>query len=667
MFVRWRRPCRIVFGRRYGSKLSNTKHLKDQNEEIVRRLGPELVAQIEGEIQEHASRAAAVEAKILEKGPTGRYRYAFRDGPEGNRVYYRQGTETNVEEEVLDLSFRDYELHSMSLSVDEMLLACIVSPIEGSAQTPQLWIRNLQTHHTRCFVADGEEYCGVEFGPAHAGDHTIFYTTANSLHRPCAVYVCRVNKDLQMTRNPDQVYRSDDEAVFVDVQRTKGCQYIAITGATKTSSETLLSNGIGDPLLVKPRTHDIQYGVDVGIRNDVVVLASSQSDGEGLGQELTFFERRVSDLPLSSLEQIRESAMSHFIEDIDLFQSHVVFYERSTSDGSSRVRVENRANGTDVVLDSLDTSPCTSISPGGNMQLGSASVCFRLDRPAQTPLVYEFEFSSGGLTLLSGNDQIDDDYREDIVSVESWDGVEIPMTVLYKANNDLGRTKIPILLYGYGAYGQPVCQGFDPSVLPLLDRGVVVAYAHTRGGGELGRAWYEAGRSQNKPNAIEDYLACARYLGEQSDFLDPSLTAKAVSAGGVVVGAALNRNPDLFSGAIFVNAYLDLGSMRRTDLPLTEHEWEEWGNPTVDKDASDLISSICPVSNIEPKEYPPMLLVGALDDRNVPFQNSLMYAHELNKCSQHKAWLYTVFQGGHSLGGSKLEVSALEAAFLLNL
>jgi oligopeptidase B len=250
------------------------------------------------------------------------------------------------------------------------------------------------------------------------------------------------------------------------------------------------------------------------------------------------------------------------------------------------------------------------------------------------------------------------------------------MSIIYRTD-DPTRSR-PTILIGYGAYGEPVVQGFDPTIVPLLNRGFVIAYAHTRGGGELGRAWYRAGRLYEKRRAIEDYIACAEALTGSLGISDrQSLTAKAFSAGGAIVAGAVNQHPSLFGSMVLTNPFLDVTtSMTNTELALTEHEWNEWGDLVRDDKAASSISAYCPMSNVRPQAYPKMLLVGTMDDANVPFWHPLTFSVKIRKalrqytgvdvngCSR-QVLLHIEPSGGHHLHGTQLDVAAMEASFIM--
>jgi oligopeptidase B len=211
--------------------------------------------------------------------------------------------------------------------------------------------------------------------------------------------------------------------------------------------------------------------------------------------------------------------------------------------------------------------------------------------------------------------------------------------------------------------------GYDPTWIPLLERGFVLAFAHTRGGGDLGRAWYHAGRLENKTKAIEDFIACAEAL-KTGPFAGGALTAKAFSAGGIVVGAAVNQEPELFNNVVLTNAFCDLrATLSNPDLFLTKHEWDEYGNPLVDTNIEKVIRSYCPTSNIVPgARYPRFILIGTVDDENVPYYNAVIFASKLRSSGVDKdrVQLHVEDGGGHNLGGGhRIPVAALEVSFIV--
>jgi protease II len=254
--------------------------------------------------------------------------------------------------------------------------------------------------------------------------------------------------------------------------------------------------------------------------------------------------------------------------------------------------------------------------------------------------------------------------------VSSYDGTKVPLSLIHAEKPHLieNRTR-PAVLIGYGSYGESLDLSFNPALTPLLERGFVLAFAHVRGGGDLCRNWYHRGRLYEKLNAIKDYIACAAALcGEPVAITEPrKLTALGYSAAGVVIGAAVNEIPGAFGVVVLTNCFLDVKRTMENDaLFLTEHEYEEFGNPTADPKAAAVISSYCPVSNANRAEEHSarFLLTGALDDHQVPFYNSLIYGKKVRENSRvkNRVNIHIESHGGHSLHP---HIAALQATFII--
>lgn len=648
------------------------KELHAENARTLRYIDCKLRQEIEKEIIDVSN---SMPDPIPELGPSGKYFYMTKDLVKGSQTYLRRCATTNKEETILDISLQLNQLHAMSISIDESIMAYLISSSCDTAST-KVKIRHLDSHRELDIEDIGNQnIVSIEWGPIQEnGDHSLFFITQNYLHRPDTVHVCTVSNDLKQS-TPSVIYFSKDERVMVDVQRTKGCHYVAISARTKTSNEILLVGSLKNkPILVRCRQPGVQYHVDVGCSNDVWILANASEPNHesGLGEEITVFETSIDVLPLrSTFGKVRAESNEYIIYDIDLFRQYVVFYQQSSFDGRQRMRINNRVNWASSIVD-LPGNSCSNLLPGGNIYFDAKSLKFSVECPFSEGSVHEVDLDTGvtkDMSSLSRDSGLQ--YLQQRILVTSYDGVRVPLTFIHNCSIDpFGSDRFPVVLHGYGAYGEPVMRGYDPAIMPLLDRGFIVAFAHTRGGGELGRGWYRAGRLYEKKNAIEDFLACAKYL--TSNITLPSqLSAKAFSAGGVVVGAAINARPDLFGSVVFTNAFLDVASsMKDPQQCLTEHEYDEWGNPLVDKEAADLIASYCPFSNLKSTSvYPKVLLIGTLDDDNVPFWHSVTFQR---KCKQLKipgigisALNYTVNKGGHNLHGMRLDVASLESAFIV--
>ena len=231
--------------------------------------------------------------------------------------------------------------------------------------------------------------------------------------------------------------------------------------------------------------------------------------------------------------------------------------------------------------------------------------------------------------------------------VRAEDGTEVPLSIVHHKDTSLDGTA-PGLLYGYGSYEISIDPGVSIPRISLLDRGFVFAIAHIRGGGELGRQWYESGKMHNKMNSFTDFIQCARYLADKR-FVDPKrLIAEGGSAGGLLMGAVANLAPDAFGGIVASVPFVDpLTTILDPSLPLTVIEWDEWGNPLADKDAYDYIKSYAPYENVQDRPYPPILVITSLHDTRVFFVEPAKWVQKLRQHSDNPVLLKIDLNAGH--------------------
>lgn len=454
---------------------------------------------------------------------------------------------------------------------------------------------------------------------------------------------------------------------------------------TQTATETyLLGNRYAERglELVHSFEDSVQYHLDVGTEGDVVTMAACQSDNESkannpdLGIEYSVWETTVDALPIIRDwgRRLVVPKTNFFCIDMELFQDFVAVFERSTLDGRHQIRVTERYSSVAewiVPIPEAEASVAV-VSPVGNMYYQSQSLRFALESPMEPRKIYEYHVPSRRLSLLSKKRSVDDGIIQERTVVSSRDGTLVPLTLVYrKGVEDSNSVIVPAVLMGYGAYGHSMNLTFDPTLQPLLDRGFLLAYAHTRGGGELGKSWHHRGRLHGKSRAVEDYIACAEAITGYLLNKPVRLVAKAFSAGGVIVGAAVNRRPDLFRAVALTNAFLDVqATLKNKSLHLTQHEWDEYGNPLEDERMAESIASYCPVVNANGDSasgLPSFLLIGTMDDKDVPVWNPIVFGKKLRAQANGKAdvLLYTEGQGGHQMLGTRSRVAALEAAFLL--
>ena len=264
------------------------------------------------------------------------------------------------------------------------------------------------------------------------------------------------------------------------------------------------------------------------------------------------------------------------------------------------------------------------------------------------------------------------DYQCERIEITARDGERVPITLLYKSGLPKNGSA-PLLLYGYGSYGITIPAGFRTSILSLVDRGFVYAIAHIRGGMSKGYQWYLDGKLEKKENTFNDFVDAGRALVEAGYTSRGKLVAHGGSAGGLLVGAALNQDPDLFGGVIAAVPFVDvLNTMSDDTLPLTPPEWPEWGNPLTDEQAYKNIEAYSPYDNIETRDYPPLLITGGLTDPRVTYWEPAKWAAKLREHQSGDApiLLKINMDAGHQGESGRydsLKETALEYAFAVTV
>ncbi|HGM5583368.1 TPA: S9 family peptidase [Pseudomonas putida] len=293
-----------------------------------------------------------------------------------------------------------------------------------------------------------------------------------------------------------------------------------------------------------------------------------------------------------------------------------------------------------------------------------------LNRPAQ---VRQLKLASGEQQVLKQTPVLGHFDADDYVSQRLWatarDGTQVPIS-LVRRRQDLDR-EVPLYLYGYGAYGESLDPWFSHARLSLLERGVAFAIAHVRGGGELGEAWYRAGKQEHKQNSFDDFIACAEHLIAQGVTRTEQLAISGGSAGGLLMGAVLNQRPQLFRCAIAEVPFVDvLNTMLDPDLPLTVTEYDEWGNPE-EPEVHARIKAYAPYENVKAQAYPAMLVVAGYNDSRVQYWEAAKWVARLRTCKTDNNLLLLKTEMGAGHGGMSgryqgLRDVALEYAFVFN-
>jgi len=358
------------------------------------------------------------------------------------------------------------------------------------------------------------------------------------------------------------------------------------------------------------------------------------------------------------------------LEGVDLFHDQYVLYERE--DGLPQLSVTDFKSGQSHRIEFPEK--VYSVFPVGNAEFRTSLYRFNYQSPVTPGSVYDYDVATRQRKLLKqqevpgGYDS--SRYRTEMAFAPASDGTKIPISLVYGKDFTRDR-KSPLRLYGYGSYGMSMPDSFNSNAVSLLDRGVVLATAHIRGGGEMGKRWHDQGRMMSKMNTFTDFISCAEYLVEQGYGSRDKLAIEGGSAGGLLMGAVTNMRPDLFKVVIAHVPFVDvINTMLDESLPLTVGEFEEWGNPKINEQFAYMIQ-YSPYDNVTKKAYPTMLVKTSLNDSQVMYWEPAKYVARLRAMKTDSNLL--VFKinmdpaghGGQSGRYNRLREIAFDYAFIL--
>ena len=466
------------------------------------------------------------------------------------------------------------------------------------------------------------------------------------------------------------VYQDDDERFNIGIGRTRDGQFLILESGSHTTTECLVLPAgqiTGHFTVISPREDEHEYSVDH--RNGQWFIRTNDR-----GRNFRLVTAPV-DAPAREnwVERIphRDTIM---LEDVDLFANFFVACERE--DGLPRLRLwkfqdENpEANPAGEIA---FPEPAYSASPGVNRIWETTRFRYGYQSLVTPGSVFEYDLDSRESILLKqqevpgGFDRTL--YASERIHAIAPDGIKVPISLVYRRDKR-APGKNPLYVYGYGSYGYPLPLGFNSSRLSLLDRGIVIAYAHIRGGGDLGKPWHDAGKMLVKRNTFTDFIAAVEHLTARG-YGDPARVAiEGGSAGGLLMGAVTNIRPDLFRVVLSHVPFVDvMNTMLDASLPLTVPEYEEWGDPNQEQYFKYMLS-YSPYDNLKPATYPAMLVKTSLNDSQVMYWEPAKYVAKLRtlKTGSHPLLLVTNMEAGHGGASGRydyLKETAFDYAFLL--
>ncbi len=538
-------------------------------------------------------------------------RCAVADPTDWNPPVLDEHTEIPGEQVLLDENVEAqghdfFSLGAASVSPDGNLLAYSVDVVGDERYT--LRFRDLRT---------GEQYAdeivGIGAGATWGIDNrTVYYVTVDAAWRPDTVWRHRLASGLPA----EKVYHEADEKYWVAVGRTRSDKYVLIAAGSAITSEVRYAdaaNPEAEFVTVLPRRDGIEYSVEhaiVGGEDRFLILHNDNA--------VNFM---LADAPVNDPAAQRiliEHRDDVRLDGVDAFGGNlVVSYRREALPRIQLWPITNDGYGQpeEIAFDSELMSAGLGANPNWDspkLRVGAGSFV--------TPVrIYDLDLVAGERTLLREQPVLGDYRREDYVERREWalaaDGTKIPISVVHRADIEF---PAPTLVYGYGAY--EICEDprFSIARLSLLDRGMVFAVAHVRGGGEMGRLWYEHGKLLEKKNTFTDFIKVGQHLVDTGQTRPHQLVALGGSAGGLLMGAVANMAPDLFAGILAQVPFVDpLTTILDPTLPLTVTEWDEWGNPLSDSDVYHYMKSYSPYENVVEQSYPAILAMTSLHDTRV--------------------------------------------------
>lgn len=449
---------------------------------------------------------------------------------------------------------------------------------------------------------------------------TLFYTIEDeTTKRQYRLYRHTVG-----TTDDALVYEEKDERFDVYAAKTRSKAYIFLVSGSHTTTETrYLPAGqpSADWKVLEPRKQDVEYYPDHN--GDFFYVRVNDT-----GRNFRLVKAPVSDPSKKNWREVIPQRADVMLSDITFFKDHYVVLEREKS--LPQLHVINLRTAETRRIEFPEPAYLTRFYV--NREFDTTKFRYHYQSFITPPSVFEYDMVSGASTLLKqkevpgGYDRTR--YRVERITATASDGVKIPISVLYLKTAKLDG-KGPMYLTGYGSYGIPNDINFNSNLFSLVDRGVVVAVAHIRGGGEMGKAWHDAGRMMNKKNTFTDFIACAEYLLARGYGSKDRFVIEGRSAGGLLMGAVLNRRPDLFHAALVGVPFVDvINTMLDESLPLTVTEFEEWGNPK-EKPAFEYILSYSPYDNIADKSYPNILVRTSFNDSQVMYWEPAKYVAKM--------------------------------------
>jgi oligopeptidase B len=565
----------------------------------------------------------------------------------------------NVNEMAKDFDY--YQLGGLNVSPDNKLVVFATDTV--SRRQYFLRVKNLETGKIYKDIIEN-----TTGGSVWANDNKTFFYTKKD---PVTLRSTKIYRHVLGTPAADdvEVYHEKDDTFGTYVTKSKSDKYIIIGSYSTVSTEAQYldaNNPTGEFTVIQPRERDLEY--NVSHFGDHFYLLTNKDNASNFKLMKTKISKTLKEHWVDVIPH-REDTL---LEDILIFKDYLVLEERTN--GLNKIRIKRWDNTKDYYLPFKEETYSANVY--SNPDFDTEVIRYSYNSFTTPSSVIDFNMKTQKKDVKKEQEVLGGKFqKENYKSERLWatvrDGKKVAISLVYHKDTKLDKNT-PLLQYAYGSYGHIIPDSFSTTRLSLLDRGFVYAVAHIRGSEYLGRDWYEDGKMLNKKNTFTDFIDCSKFLIENNYTSTKHLYAMGGSAGGLLMGAIVNMNPELYNGIIAAVPFVDvISTMIDESIPLTTGEYDEWGNPN-NKEFYDYIKSYSPYDQVEEKEYPNMLVTTGFHDSQVQYWEPAKWVAKLRdlKTDNNLLLLHTNMEAGH--GGASGRFDALketvkEYAFLLAL
>jgi len=630
--------------------LFKENQLKDIND-IEKKLFEELKSKIKNE-----------DNSVPKKDGNYLYGYKYNKNSE-YPIYYRKNTTNNSEEIILDCEKKSkthtyFNVASISHSHDHRHVAYNIDT--NGSEYFSIFIEDIQKQELlspEIKNTTGDIVWSLD-------NNYIFYVRLDQNHRPTKVFKHKIGSNSEKDL---LIYEEKDPSFFCSINLSKTKNYLFIRTADHETSEYLFINlklNEITPTLFKKRVKKIEYDLE---HHEKFFLISTNIDNAKNFKIMISHEESYQ-----KWEEFIPYEKVNLILDFILLKDWLIRLERT--EGSENIIILNLNNKNQHKISFNEEAYNLSLDHGYEYETDTFRYSY--SSPTTPKSVFDYDCKSKKQELKktqevpSGHNK--DDYICKKIFATAHDNEKIPITILYKKDVKLDSNNY-LLLYGYGSYGISIPSNFSTNRLSLVDRGIIYAIAHIRGGKEKGYEWYENGKLLNKKNTFLDFISCAEKLCEDKYTSPKKIVAQGGSAGGLLMGYIANERPDLFLGIIAQVPFVDIcNTMLDEDLPLTVTEIPEWGDIKNDKKSFLYVKSYSPYDNVKKQNYPHMLVTGGISDPRVTYWEMTKWVAKLreNKTDNNLLLLHMNMTAGHSGASGRfdyLKEIAMEYGFVLKI